>query len=326
LEIFDKYWGEKPANKGINWQIYANNPGNLFNAFKTKAVDVAYISLKPEQLRNLEDGAKKGNWQAISSQGSAISYIVLNRRQKPLDNPVVRQAIAAFVNRTLLNERVLYNQAEPLYSTIPSTFDVSQPVFKDLYGDGNIEKAKQLLQQAGFSAANPVKLQIWYPSASPTRSVTANILKEYAQKEMGGMLQFEPTNVEGATFFKDITKGVYPVALLDWYPDFLDPDNFVQPFLQCPQGSDANGCEQGGSQTQGSFYYSAKMNQLIDAERQEQNPATRKKIFAEIQTLIAQDVPLIPLWQSKDFAFAQTGVSGVAIDPTQILPYSTMKK
>ncbi|MBW4623588.1 MAG: ABC transporter substrate-binding protein [Cyanosarcina radialis HA8281-LM2] len=326
LEVFDKYWGEKPTNKGINWQIYTNNPGNLFNAFKTKSVDVAYISLKPEQVRNLEDGAKKGNWQAISSQGSAISYIVLNRRQKPLDNPVVRQAIAAFVNRTLLNERVLYNQAEPLYSTIPNTFDVSLPVFKDQYGDGNIDKAKQLLQQAGFSAANPVKLQVWYPSASPTRSVTANVLKEYAQKEMGGMLQFEPSNVEGATFFKDITRGVYPVALLDWYPDFLDPDNFVQPFLECPKGSDANGCEQGGSQTQGSFYYSAKMNQLIDAERKEQNPEARRKIFADIQNLIAQDVPLVPLWQSKDFAFAQTGVSGVAIDPTQILPYSTMKK
>ncbi len=68
------------------------------------------------------------------------------------------------------------------------------------------------------------------------------------------------------------------------------------------------------------------MNKLIDQERKELNPEARKKIFAEIQDLLVQDLPLIPLWQSKDYVFAQKGVSGVAIDPSQNLPYWTMKK
>ena len=326
FDVFDKYWGEKPANKGVNLQIYLNNAANLFNGFKTKAVDVAYIALEPDQIRSLEQGAKKGGWQAVSAEGSAISYMVLNVKQKPLDNPLVRQAIASVINRPLLNERVLYNQGQPLYSTVPTTFNVSQPAFKEQYGDGNIEKAKQLLQQAGFSASNPVRLQLWYPSSSPPRRLAADVIKAYTQQQMGGMLEFEVNTVEGATFFKDISRGVYPTALLDWYPDFLDPDNYVQPFLQCTKGSAANGCEEGASQTQGSFYYSDRMNQLIDQERKELNPETRAKIFAEIQTLVAQDVPLIPLWQSKDFLFAQQGVTGAAIDPTQNLPYWTMKK
>lgn len=326
FDVFDKYWGEKPANKGVNLQIYLNNPANLFNGFKTKAVDVAYIALEPDQIRSLEQGSQRGGWQAISAEGSAISYMVLNVKQKPLDNPLVRQAIAAVINRPLLNERVLYNQGQPLYSTVPTTFNVSQPAFKEQYGDGNIEKAKQLLQQAGFSASNPVKLQLWYPSSSPPRRLAADVIKAYTQQQMGGMLEFEVNTVEGATFFKDISRGAYPTALLDWYPDFLDPDNYVQPFLQCTKGSAAQGCEEGASQTQGSSYYSDRMNQLIDQERKELNPETRAKIFAEIQTLVAQDVPLIPLWQSKDFLFAQQGVTGAAIDPTQNLPYWTMKK
>jgi len=326
LDVFDKYWGEKPGNKGINLQIYLNNGANLFNAFKTNAVDVAYLSLEPDQIRNLEQGAKTGGWQAISAQGSVTSYMVLNVRQKPLDNPVVRQAIASLVNRPLLNERVLYGQAEPLYSIVPTTFDVSQPVFKEAYGDANIEKAKQLLQQAGFSASNPLKLQMWYPSSSPTRRLAADLFKAYAQQQMAGILEFDVNTVEGATFFQDIAKGNYPIALLDWYPDFLDPDNYVQPFLQCTKGSEAKGCDDGGSQTQGLFYYSDRMNQLIDQQRKEQNPAARQKIYAEIQALLAKDVPLIPLWQSKDYVFAQKGVAGVAIDPTQVLPYQTMKK
>jgi len=31
--------------------------------------------------------------------------------------------------------------------------------------------------------------------------------------------------VESASFFSNISKGIYPAALIDWYPDFLDADN-----------------------------------------------------------------------------------------------------
>ncbi|MEA5552500.1 ABC transporter substrate-binding protein [Anabaena cylindrica UHCC 0172] len=325
FDVFDKYWGEKPANKGINVQIQTS-PVNLFNAFRTGAVDVAYLSLQPDQIRSLEEGAKKGDWQAITAQGSVVSYLVLNRNQPPLDKVEVRSAIASLINRPLLNERVLFSQADPLYSMIPTTFNVSQPLFKEKYGDGNFEQAQKSLIAAGFSKENPAKVQIWYPSSSPTRSLAAQTLKSLADTKMDGILQLEVNTVEGATFFKKISEGLYPAALLDWYPDFLDPDNYVQPFLACEKGSVAKGCETGGSQTQGSFYYSEVMNKLIDQQRKELNPEARKKIFADIQTQVATDVPYIPLWQNKDYVFAQKGVNNVNLDPTQNLIYKTIKK
>ncbi|KAB8320312.1 peptide ABC transporter substrate-binding protein [Tolypothrix campylonemoides VB511288] len=325
FDVFDKYWGEKPANKGINLQILSSS-ANLYNSFRTGGVDVAYLSLEPDQIRSLEESAKKGDWQAITAQGSVVSYLVLNRNQKPLDKPEVRQAVAAMIDRPLLNQRVLLGQASPLYSMVPKTFEVSEPLFKNKYGDGNVDKAKQLLTAAGFSKENPVKLQIWYPSGSPPRSLAAQLLKAYADKYMDGMLQFEVNVVDGATFFGAISKSFYPTALLDWYPDFLDADNYIQPFLGCDKGSDAKGCEQGGSQTQGSFYYSETMNKLIGDQRQEQNPQARTKIVATIQAQVATDVPYVPLWQTKDYVFARKGVSGVQLDPTQNLIYKTIKK
>ncbi|MBW4504066.1 MAG: ABC transporter substrate-binding protein [Scytonema hyalinum WJT4-NPBG1] len=325
FDVFDKYWGEKPANKGINLQFLTSG-ANLYNSFRTGAVDVAYLSLEPDQIRSLEASAKKGDWQAITAQGSVVTNFVLNRNQKPLDKPEVRQAIAAMVDRPLMNQRVLLGQASPLYSMVPKTFEVSQPLFKDKYGDGNVDKAKQLLTAAGFSKENPAKLQIWYPASSPIRSLAAQILKAYAEKYMDGMLQFEVNTVDGATFYGGIAKSFYPTALLDWYPDFLDADNYIQPFLGCDKGSDAKGCEEGGSQTQGSFYYSETMNKLIEDQRKEQNPQARNKIFANIQAQIATDVPYVPLWQNKDYVFARNGVSGVQLDPTQNLIYKTIKK
>ena len=326
LTAFDRYWGTKPLNRGVNVQIFNNNSANLYNSFRTGAVDVAFQSLEPDQVKSLEEGAKAGNWQSIAIDGSVTSYLILNVLQKPLDNPLVRQALAALIDRPTINERVLYGQGNPLYSILPSTFDVAQPGFKTVYGDGNIAKAKQLLTQAGFSPQNPAKIQIWYPSGSTPRRLTAGFLRAYAQQKLGGMLELEPNTIESASFFKYASKNIYPATLQDWYPDFLDPDNFVQPFLECPKGSVAKGCEEGSSQSQGSFYYSDRMNQLIVAQGKETDPTKRKQIYADIQNLIQQDVPLIPLWQTKDFVFAKKGMSGIKIDPLQNLLYSGMKK
>ncbi|WP_373541939.1 ABC transporter substrate-binding protein [Chamaesiphon sp.] len=326
LTAFDRYWGAKPLNRGVNVQIFNNNSANLYNSFRTGAVDVAFQALEPDQVKSLEEGAKAGKWQSIAIDGSVTSYLILNVLQQPLDNPSVRQALAALVDRPTINERVLYGQGNPLYSILPSTFSVSQPGFKTTYGDGNISKAKQLLTQAGFSPQNPAKIQIWYPSGSTNRRLTAGFLRAYAKQKLGGILDIEPNTIESASFFKYASKNIYPATLQDWYPDFLDPDNFVQPFLECPKGSVKTGCQEGSSQSQGSFYYSDRMNQLITAQGKEADPTKRKQIYADIQTLILQDVPLIPLWQTKDFVFAKKGMSGIAIDPLQNLLYSTIKK
>ncbi len=333
LTAFDRYWGAKPLNRGVNVQIFNNNSANLYNSFRTGAVDVAFQALEPDQVKVLEAGAKEGNWQSIAIDGSVTSYLILNVLQKPLDNPLVRQALAALVDRPTINERILYGQGKPLYSIVPDTFAVSQPVFKNAYGDGNIPKVKELLTKAGFSPQNPAVIEIWYPSGSTSRRLTAGFLRAYAQKKLDGILDIKPNTIESASFFKYASKNVYPATLQDWYPDFLDPDNFVQPFLECPkQNFDEKtnqklpGCKEGGTQSQGSFYYSDQMNQLITAQGKESEPTKRKQIYADIQSKLIEDVPLIPLWQTKDFVFAKKGMSGIKIDPLQNLLYSGMKK
>jgi peptide/nickel transport system substrate-binding protein len=325
LTAFENYWGEKPLNQGVDLQIYASNSANLFNSFRTGAIQAAYQSLDPEQVKSLQQGGTEGKWQVLESPGTAISYMVLNVNQDPLKDQKVRAAIASLVDRNLINERVLQGQGEPVYSLVPTSFEAHKPVFKDRYGDANFEQAKQLLTEAGYSETNPAVVEIWYPSGSTIRELVATTLKALAEQNLGGLLIFEPNSVESATAFSNLRKGIYPTFLVDWYPDFLDADNYVQPFLSCTKGSPETGCEEGGSQTQGSFFFSEEMNQLIDQQRQEQDPAKRQEIFAQIQELLAAEVPYIPLWQTKDYAFAQNGVTGVMINPSQNLPFWTIQ-
>lgn len=324
LEVFPNYWGEKPTNEGIDLQIYAGNSANLYNSFLTGAIKVTYQTFAPEQITTLVKDANAGKFQMVQGSGTVVSYMVLNRNQKPLDQVEVRQAIALLLDRNLIIERVLQGQSEPLYSLIPSVFEVSQPVFQTTSPEENITQAKELLTKAGFSASNPAVVEIWYPSASKTRSGVAATLKAIADQQLEGMIQFMPNAVESATAFSNLGKGIYPSFLGDWYPDFLDADNYIQPFLQCTNGDETQGCIEGGAQTQGSFFYSTKMNELIDKQREETNPEIRLNAFSEIQTILKEEVPYIPLWQNKDYAFAQNDITGVTINPSQNFPFWTI--
>jgi peptide/nickel transport system substrate-binding protein len=325
LDAFDQYWGEKPANRGVDIQRFSSS-SNLFNAFRSSAVDIAYLSLNPDQISSLQKGAEAGNWQMISANGNTINYLLINVKSEPLNRIEVRQALAALINRSIINERVLQNQGEKLFSLIPTTFSDYKPTFYLKYGDGNIEKAKQLLTQAGYTPENPAIVELWYASNSSNKGFLGLTLKALADRDLGGLLKLQLNSVESTTAFKYLEEGIYPTFILDWYADFLDADNYIQPFLECSQGSVETGCVKGSSQYQGSFYYSDRMNQLIAQQRQEQNPEARKLIFQEIQELLAEDVPYIPLWQDKTYVFAKNGIDNIRLQLTQQLPFWTIKK
>ena len=326
LDPFPDYWGDQPLNEGVDMQIYASNPANLFNSFRTRGVDVAYQSFDPNQTKSLRKSASEGQWQEIASSGTAVNYLMLNTQAEAVKQVEVRQAIALMIDRSLINERVLQGQSEPIYSLIPTAFAAYQPTFKTEYGDADFEQAKQKLQDAGYSQSNPVTLEIWHPSGSTIRSLVASTLSAIAEQELDGLLIIEPRTVESASFFSNISKGIYPAALIDWYPDFLDADNYIHPFLSCTEGSVETGCLEGGANTQGSFYYNEQMNDLIDQQRRSRDQEERQAIFAEIQELLAQEVPYVPLWQTIDYAFAQENIKGVTINPSQNFPYWTIQK
>ncbi|MDX2212016.1 MAG: ABC transporter substrate-binding protein [Oculatellaceae cyanobacterium bins.114] len=316
LDVNEEYWGDKPANDGIDIQLYAS-PANLYNTFRTGGLDVAYQTLDPDQIASLEREASSGGWKVLEAGTTVVNYLTLNQKLDPTKELNVRKAIAAMIDRNLINERVFQGQAEPLYSMLPTSFDIYKPVFKEAYGDGDFEKAKGFLTEAGYSESNPLTFEVWYPSASTQRSIVANTLKESIEKALPGLVTVAVNSAERATLSEGVDNGLYQTVLLNWYPDFYDPDNFIQPFVTCDQGSPETLCEKGASQGNGSFYYSLEANNLVKQQRAEQDTEARNAIFDKLQTMVADNVTYIPLWQNKDYVFVKNGVEGVAIEPTQ---------
>jgi len=316
LDVNEDYWGVKPANGGIDIQVFTSAV-NLYNTFASGGLDVAYQTLDPDQISKLEADAPGKDWQVIEAGTTVINYLALNQKIEPFDDLNVRKAVAAMMDRQLISDRAFKGQAEPLYSLIPKSFSVYDPVFEEAFGDGNYDAAREYLEAAGISEDNPLAFEIWYPSASTPRAVAANTIEQAIEQALPGLVDVTVSTAESATLWENVENGAYNSVLSNWYADYFDPENFIQPFLTCDEGNAETLCELGSTQANGSFYFSDKANTLVAQQNAEQDTAKRDGIFAELQQLMIDDVPYIPLWQTKDYVFTTTDVGNVAIEPNQ---------
>ena len=322
LKTFPDYWGTAPKNEGVNVKFYSSS-ANLFNAFRTGTVDMTYQSLEPVQIEALQRQAASGDWQVIEGPGNVITYLSLNLKDDDMKKLEVRKALASMIDRKLLEQKVFRSQAAPLYSLLPNIFETSTPVFES---QDEIETVKASLRDVGYSPEQPLNFVLWYRSNVSSNASAASAIKAVIERDYSPLVAMNLESIESATAYENLDKGTYPIFMLDWYGDFFNEDNYIQPFMDCDSGSAETGCEKGASASQGSFFYSDRINELIDEQRKVIDPAQRQEIFKEIQTILAEDVPFIPLWQNKDYVFAQTNVKGIQLQPTQQFSFAPLTK
>jgi peptide/nickel transport system substrate-binding protein len=64
-------------------------------------------------------------------------------------------------------------------------------------------------------------------------------------------------------------------------------------------------------------YASAQMDQLVEQARSITDTAARTDLYTQINNLMVQDVPIIPLYEGNQFAVSKTNVQGIYLDITQ---------
>ncbi|MCC6054363.1 MAG: ABC transporter substrate-binding protein, partial [Thermosphaera sp.] len=106
---------------------------------------------------------------------------IINTKMPPVDNVLVRKAIAAAINRSEIAEKVFFNTMTALYSLIPAGMWGRIDAFKEAYGEGpNITLARSLLSQAGYSETSKLVIELWYTPThyGDTEADVATLLKK----------------------------------------------------------------------------------------------------------------------------------------------------
>ena len=281
LERFEDYWGEAPAIDTVRIVFYESTT-QMRNALAAGEIDMAVNDLDPTETSSLEG---EEGIEILTDAGGRTSYMVVDVTQPPFDDPAVRRAVAATIDRQRIVDEAFEGQASPLFSMIPENFDVSADHISDI--------------EVELSTDSPIEFELWYPADRYTNQAeVAEIISRSLNES--GLFNVTTNTSEWATEYSThLNDGAYPIYLLGWYPDYLDPDDYIEPFYH-------------SEKTFIGFYGSEEMDSLITAE-QEAEPGTpeRAEIFDEIQQLAATDMPFIPLYSEGQEAYFNERVQGV---------------
>ncbi|RLI17696.1 peptide ABC transporter substrate-binding protein, partial [Candidatus Bathyarchaeota archaeon] len=71
----------------------------------------------------------------------------------------------------------------------------------------------------------------------------------------------------------------------------------------------------------GVFYSNPRMDELLEEAMVKKTIEERTPIYEEIQRLMAEEAPVVPLFQGKLVVVTRIGIEGVVLDPTMIFRY-----
>jgi len=165
-------------------------------------------------------------------------------------------------------------------------------------------KARQLLDEAGYPSVNGVRFHLTMKTSTNegTRLIVAVLQQQL--REVGIALDIR--SFEPATFLSDVIHGAFQLYSLRWIGGNEDPDIFEYVFHSAK--FPPNGANRG-------YYSNPKVDALIDRARREVNPAVRKQLYAEVQRILAEELPYIDLWYLDNVLVHTRRVRNIKMNP-----------
>ncbi|MGW2510300.1 ABC transporter substrate-binding protein [Streptomyces scopuliridis] len=259
-------------------------------------IDVMTRAMTPEQVQSMVEKPKDGI-QLTEMPGLEIRYLGFDTDAPTVKDKAVRQAMAYTIDRGDLVSKVYGAMAEPLYSLIPSSIATHTNSFFNKYGDRNLPKAAAMLENAGI--ATPVKLSLNYTTDHYGEATAKEFETLRDQLNSSKLFEVSIKGEEWSSFRPNQIKGDYSVYGMGWFPDFPDPDSYIAPFLDKDNFLNTP------------YNNSRLRGELIPQSRREADRSAATKTFSQIQDIVADDVPVLPLWQGKQYVASRDDIAGV---------------
>jgi peptide/nickel transport system substrate-binding protein len=298
IERNRQYWHGQPRVARVRFAVVPDTTTRALELRKGSA-DVALNSLTADMVLALR---KDSNLQVQQGPGTILAYVAVNMRDPILRDVRVRQALAYALDRRPLIHYLWRDEARPAHSVLP-TQSWAYTGELSTY-DYNPQRARELLDQAGYRAVNGVRFHLaMKTSTEETTRLLASVLQQQ-WRDVG--VELDIKTFEFATFFADVQKGAFQLYSLRWIGGNNDPDIFQYVFHSAftpPKGANR------------SYYSNPEVDRLIDTARREIDQQKRKQIYARLQQLLAQDLPYIDLWYLDNVVVHSRRVGNIEISP-----------
>lgn len=271
--------------------------------------------------------------------GLGVDHIIFNlsktnKEGKPVGDPIkqawfsdkrFRQAVSASVDREAIAKTTLQGLATPLYGFVtPANHQWSDPNLPKVTYD--LKRAEQLLTDAGFvkrgtpeapelfdAKNNRVEFSLLVPAENEPRKLMAAVVQEDLAK-LGIKMNVVPVESSKVSAASGATYD-YEAMLFGLTPSGVEPTTYANFVLS---GSDIHQWQP--SQKTPATEWEARIDKLFAEQAAEADPKKRAELFNEIQRIMADETPVIPIVARHIVSAANNRVGNYA--PSVIFPYS----
>ncbi len=322
LETNKHFFGKGEGVAG--YRLGPNIDGIIFKFFGTSdaavlalmkgSIDMFWWGLQQGYLADLED---EKNVTIYTSEKSALYYVGFNLRKKPFSDKHFRRAVAYVTDKNFIVRRILQGYALQADSIVPSSnafwYDPHVPRYGEgMSRDDRIRKAHEILKEGGYTWKKaPVtaegkvvkgkemrlpdggkmkKITILTPPADydPQRAMVGIMIQEWL-KMLGIPVTSKPMPL-GSLIQQVKTRHDFDLFVLGYGNLSLDPDylrNFFISKNSRPKGWNTSG------------YDNPRYDRIANASADAMNREERRKLIWEMQEILMQDLPWIPLYTPK---------------------------
>ncbi|MZD05865.1 ABC transporter substrate-binding protein [Streptomyces sp. SID5785] len=304
----------KVKNSGVTMKFFHGDQKALKKSLLAGDVDLAYRGLAAQDIADIEQSSSE-DIDVVEGNSAEVQHLVFNMKDPVAGRLSVRKAMAYLLDRDALIDKVYDNTTAALYSIIPAGITGHNTAFFDTYGARpSPAKAAQALRADGITGK--VKLTLWSTPARYGPATDAELKAVAAQLNASGLFDADVKSVAFAQYERDIKSGKYGVYVKGWVPDYPDPDNFTQPFF-------------GKGNVLDNHYTNRTITGTIIPQTGEQSDrSSTSRQYEQLQDIVADELPILPVWQAKQYAVARGNVYGLenCLDASTVFRFWAISK
>lgn len=280
------YWGGKPALDQLVFTITLDNSARLQ---RLKAGECMVGDLPAENQEALKGDAR---FATVVSKPLTTTYLAPNSRHRFLSDPRFRKALSLAIDRAAYVRAVQGGNAAPATSFLPPAMWSHDAGLAHPFDPA---KARELVKAAGYDGT----VLTLFATAKKANIQRAVELLQADWARVG--IQVKPQLMELGELYKRTGNGDHDLALLSWYSDNGDPDNFLTPNLSCA------GDTGGGNKA---HWCNKAFDSLLDQARASNDLKQRTTLYRQAQKLLHEEMGLIPLVNAQESVAVDKRVSG----------------
>ncbi|MBS1251643.1 MAG: Periplasmic oligopeptide-binding protein [Anaerolineales bacterium] len=300
LERNPFYYGEpKPALQRVRFLLAG---GSAMIMYESGDIDATPVGLADIE-RVLDPTDPLNDELTVVAPTLSTFYVGLDNDIPPFDDPKIRQALNYAIDKDVLANVVLRQTIVPAEGVLPPKMPGYNPEL-DVY-DFDIERAKELIAASSYGSVEDLPdITLTTSGGGAEPGIVATAVLGMLDQNLG--LEVSVELVESAIFFSEVGEGSYQMFVLGWSADYPDPQDFLD--IMFHTASSNNHIN----------YSNPEVDGLLEEARVEQDHEQRMALYQEVERIIIEDAPWIPLFHSAEYWLTKPYVKGMIYPPAVV--------